>query len=162
MVCYHLVMQITVRRFEPGDEEAFRLLNEAWIRQYFGLEEADHKILGDPVAHILAPGGQIYMALDGEDRVGTCALIKIGDAEFEVAKMGVAENRRGQGIGRVLLEFVIADARQMNARRLYIETNTSLKNAIHLYESVGFRHLPPGEGQSHFARGDAFLEMLLG
>ncbi len=57
---------------------------------------------------------------------------------------------------------MIADARQMNARRLYIETNTTLKNAIHLYESVGFRHLPPGEGQSHFARGDAFLEMLLG
>ena len=161
-VCYYLVMKITVRSFVPGDEEAFRLLNEAWIRQYFGLEEADHKVLGDPVAQILAPGGQIYMAMDGAERVGTCALIKLGDAEFELAKMGVAENRRGQGIGRVLLEFAIADARQMNVRRLYIETNTSLHSAIHLYESVGFRHLPPGDGQSHFARGNAFLEMRLG
>lgn len=156
------MVKITVRRFVPGDEEAFRLLNEAWIQRYFGLEERDHEILGDPVAQILSPGGEIYMALDGDERVGTCALVKIGEAEFEVAKMGVAENRRGQGIGRLLLEFLIADARQMNARRLYIETNSSLHNAIHLYESVGFRLLPPGEGQSHFARGDTFLEMMLG
>ncbi len=155
-------MKISVRRFLPGDEEAFRLLNEAWIRQYFGLEEADHRILGEPVAQILSPGGQIYMALDGDERVGACALIKMGEAEFEVAKMGVAESRRSQGIGRELLEFVIADARLMNARRLYIETNSTLNSAIHLYESVGFQHLPPGEGHPHFARGDTFMEMVLG
>jgi putative acetyltransferase len=154
-------MQITVRSFVRGDEEAFRLLNEAWIEKYFGLEEADRKILGDPVAQILAPGGQIYMALDGEERVGIVALIKMGDGEFEVAKMGVAESRRGQGIGRELLTFTIEDARRLGAKRLFIETNTSLKNAIHLYESLGFRHLPPGSVQSHFARGDAFLELLL-
>jgi putative acetyltransferase len=154
-------MHITVRSFVRGDEEAFRLLNEAWIEEYFGLEEADHKILGDPVAQILAPGGQIYMALDGEERVGTVALIKMGDGEFEVAKMGVAESRRGQGIGRELLSFTIEDARRMGSKRLFIETNTSLKNAIHLYESLGFQHLPPGSVQSHFVRGDAFLELLL-
>jgi putative acetyltransferase len=155
-------MQITVRTFVSGDEEAFRLLNEAWIERYFGMEDADHKILGDPLAYILAPGGQIYMALDGEDRVGTCALIKMSEGEFEVAKMGVDTARRGQGIGRRLLAFLIDDARRMGARRLYIETNTSLKNAIHLYESFGFLHLPPGSGHAHFARGDVFLELLLG
>jgi putative acetyltransferase len=154
-------MKVTVRRFLPGDEQAFRLLNEAWIRQYFRLEEGDRTILGDPVAQILTPGGEIYMAVYGDERVGTCALVKIGDAEFEVAKMGVAENRRGQGIGRALLEFLIADARRMNVRRLFIETNSTLTNAIHLYESVGFQLLPPGAAQSHFARGDTFLEMML-
>src|SRR5271165_321050 len=131
-------MNITLRQFVSGDEEAFRLLNEAWIVPLFGLEDADRQILGDPHAHILSPGGQIYMALDGDNPVGTCALVKMGDREYEVAKMGVAPELRGRGIGRLLLAFVIEDARRMGARRLYIETNTSLKNAIHLYESFGF------------------------
>jgi putative acetyltransferase len=154
-------MQIALRTFVSGDEEAFRLLNEAWIGQYFGLEDADHKILGDPVVYILAPGGQIYMALDGGKRVGTCALIKMSEGEFEVAKMAVTDELRGKGIGRQLLAFVIADALRMGARRLYIESNSPLKNAIHLYEALGFRHLSHGEAQPHFARGDVFMELLL-
>lgn len=155
-------MAIVLRQFARGDEEAFRSLNEAWIERYFGLEDADRKILGDPQTQILAPGGQIYMALDGPEPVGTCALIKMSDGEFEIAKMGVAEVRRGQGIGRQLLGFAIADARRMGARRLYIESNSALVNALHLYESLGFRHLPSGSVQAHFARGNVFMELLLG
>ncbi|HVJ07494.1 MAG TPA: GNAT family N-acetyltransferase [Acidisarcina sp.] len=154
-------MAISVRRFVSGDEEAFRRLNEAWIERYFGMEDADRRILGDPQSQILASGGQIYLALDGTERVGACALVKIGDGEFEVAKMAVAEERRGQGIGRQLLSFVIADARQMGARRLYIESNSRLSSALHLYESLGFRHLPPETMQGHFARCDVFMELLL-
>jgi|SRR5450631_1445753 len=154
-------MQIVVRKFVGGDEEAFRLLNEEWIVPLFGLEDADRRILGDPQTHILSAGGQIYMALDGEKRVGTCALVKMGEGEFEVAKMGVAGEIRGRGIGRLLLEFVVADSREIGAKRLYIESNSSLKGAIHLYESMGFSHLPPGQGHPHFARGNVFMELRL-
>ena len=154
-------MQIVVRKFIDGDEEAFRLLNEEWIVPLFGLEDADRKILGDPQTHILAHAGQIYMALDGEKRVGTCALVKMGEGEYEVAKMGVSSELRGRGIGRLLLEFILADARKIGAKRLYIESNSTLKSALHLYESVGFQHLPPGQGHPHFARGNIFMELWL-
>ena len=102
------------------------------------------------------------MALEGGQRVGTCALVKMNEGEFEVAKMAVTHELRGKGIGRQLLAFVIEDARQMGAWRLYIESNSSLKNALHLYESFGFRHLPVEQAQPHFARGDVFMELLLG
>jgi putative acetyltransferase len=153
---------VTVRCFEQGDEAAFQLLNEAWIKKFFRLEEKDHNILGNPSECILAPGGQIFLALRKGERVGCCALVRMDNRSFEVSKMAVAETEQGQGIGRRLLEYVIAYARAKGIGRLYLETNHALLNAIHLYESVGFRHLPPERVQaSPYVRADVYMEMIL-
>jgi hypothetical protein len=62
---------------------------------------------------------------------------------YEVAKMTVAEAYRGQGLGRKLLAYTIAQGKALGAKSLYLETNKKLGDAIHLYEALGFRHLPP-------------------
>jgi hypothetical protein len=43
---------ILIRPFQPGDELAFRALNEAWITRFFVLEEKDRLTLGDPQKYI--------------------------------------------------------------------------------------------------------------
>ena len=40
----------------------------------------------------------------------------------------------------------------MGATRLYLESNTKAAAAIHLYEELGFRHLPGAEHASKYAR----------
>src|SRR5215472_10793332 len=121
--------QIELRLFRYEDADAFRCLNEAWIEKYFGLEEADNEVLGDPVGHIIEPGGQIIIAtLDGR-AVGCCALKPMDPGVYEVAKMAVAEDLRGQGIGRIVLVRTIEEARAMGATKLYLETNSRLANA---------------------------------
>ena len=151
-----------VRVFQPGDEEAFRKLNEAWIAKYFRLEDKDRETLEDPHRYFLEPGGQIFMAVCDSERIGCCALIPMEEQCMELAKMAVAEQARGQGIGRKLLDYAIEYARERGVRRLYLETNNSLVNAIHLYESVGFRHLPPERIQpSPYARANVYMEMNL-
>jgi putative acetyltransferase len=158
-----LVSPLVIRTFEPGDEEAFRGLNEAWIAKHFQIEEKDRATLGDPHTHILDPGGQIFMALRDNKPVGCCALLAREQGVFEVAKMTVAESERGRGVGRRIMEHVIAYAKAHAIERLYLETNSALKNAIHLYESVGFRHLPPERiEKSPYARADIYMEMALG
>jgi GNAT superfamily N-acetyltransferase len=153
---------VRVRSFEPGDEEDFRLLNETWIEKYFRLEDKDRSTLCDPHTHILAPGGQIFMAVRDEKRIGCCALMLKGHGVYEVVKMAVAESEQGRGIGRKLLEAVIGYARAHGYARLYLETNGMLKNAIHLYESVGFRHLAPEDiEESPYARANVYMEMIL-
>src|SRR5258705_12090270 len=97
--------EITFRLFQPTDAEAFRELNEAWIARYFHLEEQDRTQLGDPEGNILRHGGQVVMAVAGEERIGCCALIFVRQSVFEVAKMAISERYRGHGIGRRLLEF---------------------------------------------------------
>jgi GNAT superfamily N-acetyltransferase len=98
---------IVIRPFCAGDGDAFRLLNEAWIGRLFGIEEKDRSTLGDPEGKILAKGGHIFMVMDGGAAVGCCALLLLRPGVFEVAKMTVAENYRGRGLGRRLLAYTI-------------------------------------------------------
>ncbi len=154
--------EVTIRPFREGDGEAFRVLNEAWIGQLFGIEEKDRTTLGDPEGNIRAKGGHILMAVEGDAAVGCCALILVRPGAYEVAKMTVAEGHRGRGLGRKLLARTIAQARALGAKTLYLETNSSLSDAIHLYQALGFRHLPPERTpHSDYARADVFMEMEL-
>jgi putative acetyltransferase len=156
-----LTGRLVLRRFQPGDEKPFKELNEAWISRDFALEPGDREVLGDPRGRILAKGGEICLAeLDGVV-VGCCALIAIGPSEFELAKMTVSELARGHGIGRKLLAFAINLARVLRAHRLYLESNTKAASAIHLYEELGFRHIPEPKHVSKYARADTFMEMFL-
>lgn len=76
--------------------------------------------------------------------------------------MAVSPGLRGQGIGRRLLEYTIAQARILGAKGLFLGSNSRLKNAVHLYESLGFRHVPPENlPEMHYARADVFMELSL-
>ena len=157
-------MSVSIREFRPGDEAAFRTLNEAWIIAHFQLEEKDRATLGDPQHYILDPGGHIYFAINDatEEIVGCCALQPMDRGTFEVAKMAVVEGQRKRGIGRQLLRGVIAAARALGATRLYLETNHTLENAITLYRSEGFRHLSPSDVKpSPYARATVFMEQYI-
>jgi GNAT superfamily N-acetyltransferase len=154
--------EIHIREFQPGDEAAFRKLNEEWITRYFRVEAKDEAAFSDPQGTILAPGGRIFLAVAGDRYLGCCALLRIGDGQFEVAKMAVTAAAQRAGIGRKLLHVAIEAGRSAGARRLYLETNHQLQPAIRLYESVGFKHLPPNRIMpSPYERADVFMEMIL-
>ena len=154
--------EILIRAFRPGDEAAFRTLNEAWITRLFALEPKDHLVLGDPQKYILTPGGQILLAERTGETVGCCALMRLDDASFELAKMAVAENAQGLGVGKKILAAAIELARQLDTRRLYLETNSKLAPALHLYEHFGFRTLPEESlPPSPYARADVRMELKL-
>jgi putative acetyltransferase len=154
--------EISFRLFQQSDAGAFRELNEEWIARYFSLEEHDHIQLNDPENNILQAGGQIVMAVAGEERIGCCALIFVKPGVFEVAKMAVSERCRGHGIGRKLLEYTIAQAKALGAHTLELASNSKLANAVHLYESLGFRHLPPERVEpTPYARANVFMELHL-
>ncbi len=153
---------IRIRPFEAGDEVAFRELNEAWITALFELEQPDIEVLSDPSTHILKPGGKILMAVDGERAVGCVAMLPHGPGCFELGKMTVHESCRGMGVGRRLLEAAIAAGREAGASRLYLESNPKLTDAVHLYQSVGFRHLSAERVvKSPYARSGVYMEMWL-
>jgi GNAT superfamily N-acetyltransferase len=156
-----LAANIGIRQFQPGDAAAFRRLNEEWITRFFRIEPKEAPVLADPQSNILDPGGKIFFATAAERCVGCCALIPIGDKEFEVAKMAVEPSYQRAGIGRKLLQAVVEEGRNAGARRLYLETNHVLKPAIRLYESVGFKHIDPDRiVPSAYARADVYMELI--
>jgi putative acetyltransferase len=154
--------EILIRSFANGDGKAFYRLNMAWITAHFHPEPKDEATLSDPEGTILRPGGHILLAEWDGKTVGCIAVVPMADGGYEVAKMAVAEEVRGRGVGRLLLETVREWAQTMGAVRLYLETNAKLTPAVHLYESFGFRHLPPERRPvSPYARADVFMEMVL-
>ena len=156
-------LEIEFRPLEIGEDgTAFRTLNEEWISRYFVLEPKDRETLGDPENTILRKGGRIFMVWAGGAAVGCVALIPMGNSVYELSKMAVSPTMRGQGIGRRLLEYAIGQAKTMGASSLFLGSNSVLKNAVHLYESVGFTHVPPEKlPPMHYARADVFMEMAL-
>ena len=152
--------ELTIREFQAGDEADFRRLNEEWINRHFAMEPKDEAALADPQGTILQAGGRIFLAFQDGRAVGCCALLAIGSAEFEVAKMAVTETARRSGIGRQLLEKGIHEARAAGARRLYLETNSKLEPAIRLYESLGFQHIPVERvAPSPYVRSNVSMEL---
>ena len=152
--------QPVIREFQPGDEDAFRKLNEEWIRRYFVMEHKDEASFADPQKTILDGGGKILLAVLDDHPVGCCALLAIAPGEFEIVKMAVTEAVQRNGIGRRLLERTIAEGFALGAHRLYLETNQKLRNAIRLYESMGFRHVPAERViPSPYARANVYMEM---
>jgi putative acetyltransferase len=155
------ISEVTIREFQPGDEIAFRTLNEEWIKRYFHMEASDEEVFGDPKEHILNTGGKILFVVAENRCVGCCALRRLGENEYEVAKMAVTPAFQGSGLGRKLLHAVIETGRTMGARRLYLETNHTLTTAIRLYESVGFKHIPKERvTPSFYERADVHMELI--
>jgi PhzF family phenazine biosynthesis protein len=139
---------------------AFAALNFDWIEKYFAIEEADRRTLLDPERSIIGPGGNILFALHGDEAVGCVGLRPVRAGVFELTKMAVREDLRGAGIGAALMQAALDDARRLGAHELVLDTNSSLKNAIALYERFGFAHI--AGGYSPYRRSDVSMRCLLG
>jgi len=132
--------KVEIVEYKPEYHEAFRSLNVEWISTYFEMEEADYKALDNPDEYILNKGGKIFVALYQNEPVGVCALIKMNNPEYdyEMAKMAVSPKAQGKSIGWLLGQAIVNSARELGAKKIYLESNTILKPAINLYYKLGF------------------------
>ena len=151
---------VRIVEYQPKYQPLFKKLNEEWITRWFKMEEADYKSLDRPQEYILDRGGHILIALFDGEPVGTCALIKMDEETYELAKMSVSAQVRGKGIGFILGQAAIDKAKSLGATRLYLESNTLLKPAISLYKKLGFQEI---EGAtSPYERCNIQMELILG
>ena len=80
---------------------------------------------------------------------------------LQEAKSIAVTNER-PGIGRKLLEHCIAEARAKGAASLFLGSNSKLENAVHLYEAMGFTHVPADEIPAMgYSRSNVFMNMKL-
>jgi GNAT superfamily N-acetyltransferase len=149
---------IRVVRFRRDLAGEFRRLNLDWIERLFKVEAPDLVVLDDPETAVVAPGGTIFFALEGEAVVGTVAMIRVAPERCELAKMAVAPAHQRRGIGELLGRACLAWAAENGVASVFLETNSRLDGAIRLYERLGFRHAP-WPHPSDYARGDVYMEM---
>lgn len=153
---------LSVVPYSDTHKEAFKTLNEAWITKYFKMEKMDYASLDHPREYILDKGGYIAVAVLENQAVGVCALIPSQKEgyDFELAKMGVSEHAQGKGIGKLLAQHIIEKAKELGAKKLYLESNRVLKPALSLYKKLGFREMVGAT--SPYERSDIQMELSLG
>ena len=142
--------------FEPGLAEAFKRLNYEWLEKYFHIEDIDKRVLGNPQVEVIDHGGHILFAVDQNEAIGTVALKYHGDGCFELTKMAVTAGQQGRGVGQALLAAAIQRYSDVAGQKMFLESHSSLKTAIKLYETAGFRHTPR-PGGSDYARSDTYM-----
>ena len=132
---------LSIRRFSDALAEDFYRINAEWIEDMYRLEQTDIDVLKNPRERIIESGGDILFVEDPKlGIVGTCALQKTGERQFELTKMGVLDKARGKKAGEFLLDAIIARAYALGCDRLYLLSNAKSAAAIHLYEKLGFVH----------------------
>jgi GNAT superfamily N-acetyltransferase len=152
------VEAVTVVPYRKEFRAAFERLNREWIETFFDLEPADREVFSDPEAKILASGGEIFFVLEGSQVQGTCAVLRHGREDCEIAKMAVAREARGRGYGDLLMEAAIRFSREVGASRIIIVSNTVLEPAIRLYQKHGFVPVPLSS-DGRYRRANIRLEL---
>ena len=153
-------MDVEVVDFRDDLAIDFASLNYQWIESEFSVEQHDREILDDPRKWVIEPGGQIFFALVDGTAAGTVALIPSADGVFELTKMAVSPEFRGQGIGDRLMEKCVKFAAETGAKSIWLESHTKLAPALSLYRKFDFVETPP-DPNSLYQRADIRMELAI-
>lgn len=153
--------KVNIVDYKRDYKDYFKSLNYAWITKHFQLEQLDEQVLANP-EKIVAEGGSVLFAKMGGKIVGTCALIRLDDQTFELAKMAVDEEFQGRQVGKKLGMAVISKAIELGAKKLMLESNKKLIPAINLYRKLGFHPVCSDHQKSMYQRANITMEMQIG
>ena len=106
----------------------------------------------------LISGYSAWVLLDGAKIIGYALMMMVLD-EAHLLNLSVAKAYQKQGLGRLLLEHMIAIAKKHAAANMFLEVRPSNISAIALYENIGFNEMAVRRGYypAHNGREDAVL-----
>jgi len=89
------------------------------------------------------PGGRLALAMIDGQPAGCIALRRVDNRRAEAKRLYVRPGFRGHGTGRVLLEWVMAEARAQGYSEMVGDTMPVMREALALYDRLGFERSEP-------------------
>jgi len=105
------------------------------------------------------PEGRLIIALCDDEAIGCVALRKFANGICEMKRLYVRPPFRGKGIGRELVKIIIHEGKKIGYKKMLLDTVPSMKEAITLYQSIGFHEIPPYRNNP--VEGAVFMELNL-
>ena len=119
------------------------------INQEYGLIFDVNKLLDDFMESVnvfYPPQGRIQLAKFGDEFAGVGCLKRLSDDIGEIKRMFVRDAYRRKGVGKVILDQLIADASSIGYSRIRLDSPKISTMAHGLYLSRGFRYIDKYEG----------------
>lgn len=91
----------------------------------------------------LPPSGTFEVVKVGGIVAGCVGIKKFDEESCEMKRMYIRPAYRGKGIGRLLCGHVIEWCLKSMYRRILLDTNAEMKEAVLLYHKCGFREIAP-------------------
>ncbi len=138
----------------------FRLMTEVDLDAVMAIEPHiySHPWTRGNFVDSLASGYSAWVLLDGTSIIGYSLMMLVLD-EAHLLNLSIAKAYQKRGLGRLLLEHMIAIARKHDAANMFLEVRPSNISAIALYENIGFNEMAIRRGYypAHNGREDAVL-----
>ncbi len=136
-------MMIDVRRAGADDAEiAAAVIAEylTTIRDTVMRDDVDAEV----ARHLADARSAVFLGVAGADVMGCVAVHPYEELSgaFEIKRLYVRPAGRRQGLAVRLMEAAEAHARRAGAARVILDTKPSMRAAIALYESLGYRRIP--------------------
>lgn len=103
----------------------------------------DQELAGLPGCYS-PPEGRLLLAKYDGQLAGCVALHKLEDGICEMKRLYLRPQFRGRGLGRLLAERIIAEARDIGYQRMRLDTvEPVMKDAVAMYRTFGFQEIAP-------------------
>ena len=100
--------------------------------------------LAELPGHYAPPDGRLLLAEYQGQLAGCVALHQWEPGVCEMKRLYLRPTFRGKGLGRVLAETIIAEARTIGYQHMRLDTiEPIMKDAVEMYRKLGFREIAP-------------------
>ncbi|WP_052256018.1 GNAT family N-acetyltransferase [Salinicoccus sp. YB14-2] len=114
-----------IRNLKPGEKVPMKLLLQADPSKRMVKEYVDR--------------GQCFIAEIGQEIIGAFVLLPTRPGTVEIVNIAVAEEKRGRGIGKQLIEEAIKISKKAGYKTIEVGTGNSSVGQLVMYQKCGFR-----------------------
>ncbi len=124
--------------------QQIRIASEADLENIMQIETAcfgnDAWSKSNMKSELLAPHTTYVVAEESDSLIGYAGLSKLASStSSDIQTIAVSESHRGLGVGRKLMESLLAFAREQKAKEVFLEVREDKPTPQKLYVSLGFK-----------------------
>ena len=113
------------------------IANDNSFQNYLDLQDYDEEINHLEEKYGM-PSGRLYLAYCNEEAAGCIGLRNIDERNCEMKRLYVRPKFREKNIGKLLVQKIITDAKEIGYSYMLLDTLPFLEKAIHMYKKFGF------------------------